>query len=64
MGFLIDRETESVLREGLTEATGETLDLRRGGIRTAIATMRKSATPRVLVVDLSGEEQPLTALNE
>jgi pilus assembly protein CpaE len=64
IAFLVDRETESVLREGLTEATGETLDLRRGGIRMAIATMRKSATPRVLVVDLSGEEQPLTALNE
>jgi len=64
IGFLTDRESEEALREGLSEATSETLDLRRGGIRAAIATMQKSATPRVLVVDITGEEQPLSALGE
>jgi len=48
----------------LAEATSETLDIRRGGIRAAIATMQKFATPRVLVVDITGEEQPLSALAE
>ena len=36
--------------------------MRRGSIRAAIASMRKATTPRVLVVDISGEDQPLTAL--
>jgi pilus assembly protein CpaE len=64
IGFLTDRDTEEALREGLAEATSETLDLRRGGIRGAIATMQKYATPRVLVIDITGEEQPLSALSE
>jgi pilus assembly protein CpaE len=64
IGFITDSKTEDALREGLAEATSETLDLRRGGIRAAIATMQKFATPRVLVIDLTGEEQPLSALSE
>jgi pilus assembly protein CpaE len=64
IGFLTDRDTDEALREGLSEATSETLDLRRGGIRAAIAAMQKYATPRVLVVDITGEEQPLSALSE
>jgi pilus assembly protein CpaE len=64
VAFLTDRESEAALREGLSEATSETLDVRRGGIRVAIGVMQRSATPRVLVVDISGEEQPLSALSE
>ena len=64
IGFLADSKTEEAVREGLADATSETLDLRRGGIRAAIAAMRNSATPRALVIDISGEEQPLSALSE
>ena len=64
IGFLADGKTEEALREGLADATSETLDLRRGGIRAAIAAMRNTATPRALVIDISGEEQPLSALSE
>jgi pilus assembly protein CpaE len=64
IGFTTDQETENAVRGGLAEATSETLDLRRGGVRAAIGAMLKSATPRVLVVDLSGEEQPLSALRD
>ena len=63
-GFVTDGRTEESLREGLAEATSETLDLRRGGVRAAITAMQKSATPRVLIVDISGEDQPLNALSE
>jgi pilus assembly protein CpaE len=63
-GFVTDGRTEETLREGLSEATSETLDLRRGGIRAAITTMQKSATPRVLIVDVSGDDQPLNGLSE
>ena len=52
------------MRDGLTEATTGDLDIRRGGVRAAIAALQKQATPRVLVVDVGGEEQPLTALGD
>jgi pilus assembly protein CpaE len=37
-------------------------DMRRGGIRAAYAAMQKTTSPRILVVDVSGEEQALKAL--
>ncbi len=64
IGFLVDAKTEEAIREGLADATSETLDLRRGGIRAAIVAMQKTATPRVLVIDITGDEQPLSALSE
>ena len=64
IAFVGDIKSEEALREGLSDTTSETLDVRRGGIRLAIATMQKIPTPRVLVVDLTGEDQPLSALSE
>jgi pilus assembly protein CpaE len=54
IGFISDARSEEALREGLSEVTTEQLDLRRGGIRAAVAAMQKLATPKVLVVDVSG----------
>ncbi len=62
IAFLADGPSEIALRDGLADAVVEAFDIRRGGVRAAIAAMQKSATPRVLIVDVSGEEQPLTAL--
>ncbi len=62
LGFVTDADTEAALRAGLADAALGTLDLRRSSIQAATATLRKTATPRVLVVDVSGEEQPLSAL--
>lgn len=64
VGFLSDDRSETVIREALAGPGGEPLDLRRGGIRAAIAAMHVQATPRVLIVDVGGEEQPLSALGE
>ena len=61
--FVEDAATETALREGLADS-GVPLDIRRGGIRGAIAALRKSATPRVLIVDVSGVTEPLSALND
>ena len=63
VAYAADAETEAALRDGLSEDTGAALDIRRGGIRGAIAAMRKSATPRSLIIDIGGEAQPLTALS-
>jgi pilus assembly protein CpaE len=62
VGFVADARSEEALRDGLADVTSEQLDLRRGGVRAAITAMQKQATPKVLVVDVSGESQPLTAL--
>jgi pilus assembly protein CpaE len=62
IGFVTDAASEKALREGMGDAMPGGVDVRRGGIRAAIATMRKAITPRVLIVDVSGEDQPLTAL--
>ena len=62
MTFLADAHTEAAVRDGLADLLLETADMRRGGIRTAVTALQKIATPRILVVDVSGEDEPLAAL--
>jgi len=62
IAFVSDSVSEYALREGLADAVPSGFDVRRGGVRAAIAAMQKMATPRAMVVDVSGEEQPLSAL--
>ncbi|MEO8713747.1 MAG: pilus assembly protein [Acetobacteraceae bacterium] len=64
LAFATDAETESVLREALSPDQGDGADVRRGGVEEAARTLRRTASPHVLVVDISGNAQPLTALAE
>lgn len=64
IAFVSDAKSEEALREGLMDLTSDDLDLRRGGVRAAITAMQRQATPRVLIVDVSGEERPLSALGD
>lgn len=64
LAFLADAEAETVLREALAEAMPQGMEVRRGNVRTAIAALARLPTPRTLIVDVSGEEQPLTALGD
>ena len=67
LAFVIDAETEAVLRLGLLAAAQEDMVVQRGDSRSAITAMAKLPSPKVLVVDISGDEQPmssLTALSE
>jgi pilus assembly protein CpaE len=64
IGFITDARSEEALRDGLGEVTVDQLDIRRGGVRAAIAAMQKMATPKVLLVDVTGEDQPLSALGD
>lgn len=63
LAFVEDEATETALRGGLTEIAGG-LQLRRGGVRTATKALEREATPRVLLVDVSGVEDPVAALEE
>lgn len=62
IAFVTDAISERALGDGLADVLPGGVDVRRGGIRAAIASMQKATTPSVLIVDVSGEEQPLTAL--
>ncbi|MEJ0015828.1 MAG: hypothetical protein WDN25_04570 [Acetobacteraceae bacterium] len=64
IAFVTDAASEDAFRDGLADVVAGAVDIRRGGIRAAIASMRKAATPSVLAVDISGEDQPLSALAE
>ena len=63
VAFVADAETENVLRDGLSDTAPRGIEFHRANIRSAIALLREMPTPRVLVVDVSGEERPLTALD-
>jgi len=64
LAFVTDAATESALRDALADATPRGLDVRRADVRGAIAVLRKMASPKTLIIDISGEEQPLTALDD
>jgi pilus assembly protein CpaE len=64
IAFVTDAASERTLCEGLADLLPGGVDVRRGGIRAAIAAMRKGTTPGVLIVDISDEDQPLSALAE
>lgn len=63
VAFVTEAETENVLRDGLSETAPRGIEFHRTNIRGAIATLRGQPTPRVLIVDVSGEERPLTAMD-
>ena len=64
IAFVTDAHSEEAVRTGLADAVNEAIDLRRGGVRVAITTMQKAVTPRLLLIDVSGEEEPLRALGD
>ncbi len=61
IAFVSDAATESALHEGLAEM-GNELEVHRGGIKAALAALQQLQTPRVLIVDVSGEDSPLASL--
>ena len=64
MAFLLDDQSESALRGGLADQLSS-VNIRRGGIRAAVRALKNEASPRVLLVDLSGiEDDPVKALDD
>lgn len=64
IGFATDAQTETMLRDGLSDALQTTPDIRRGDIHHAISVLQRGLTPSTLIVDVSGESQPLAALED
>lgn len=63
IAYVADGQCDAALRDGLADVLAEPIELRRGGIRAAIAAQQKSPNPRVLVVDISAEQEPLRVLH-
>ncbi|WP_428390434.1 AAA family ATPase [Lichenicoccus sp.] len=64
LAFVNDGESEAVLRQGLAEAVPQGLDIRRGDMKDAIAALSKMVTPKALIIDITGEKQPLALLGD
>jgi pilus assembly protein CpaE len=64
IAFVRDQDTETALREGLIEAVPQGFDIHRATVQSAMVALQNMPTPRVLIVDVSGEDQPLSALGE
>lgn len=62
LAFVVDVATEDILRDGLSDAAPHGIEFHRANIRGAIDTLRETPTPRVLIIDVTGEGRPLTAL--
>jgi pilus assembly protein CpaE len=63
IAFITDDTTEAALRGGLVESMGS-VQVRRGGVRAACRALESGASPRVLVVDVTGVEDPVKELDK
>ncbi len=64
VAFTTDANAEAALRKGLSDAVPGELDIRRVRLRDAIAQLSNMPTPSSLLVDVSGESDPLGLLAE
>ena len=64
LAFIADASSEAVLREGLNQAIPGGFEVRRGNVRVALAALSQMPTPRALVIDITGEPQPLGLLGD
>ena len=62
IGFINDHETTEAVRTALTPSFPLGLALHRASFREALHILKNITTPETLLIDLSGEEQPLTAM--
>lgn len=62
IAFVADEASEAAIRGGIGDVIGA--QLRRGTVRTAVKVLEKEGTPRVLIVDISGIEDPFGALDD
>ena len=64
MVYVQDKESEGVLRQCLSDLTVGTVSYVTGGIDTAITDLAHRSSPRLLVVDVTGVEDPAARVGE
>ncbi len=63
LAFLNDAESEHACRQCLAELNLTAAEVRRGSVDDAIAHLAANRSPNTLIVDISGAELPLSAIN-
>jgi len=64
MAFVSDAESERVIRRALPELTAEADSVCRGTVAKAIAYLTEHRSPALLIVDISGQELPLSKIHQ
>ena len=64
MIFVSDHQSEEVLRQAFGDVGVHDAKFTKGTIQTAITALATEATPRLLIVDISGVENPLAHIDE
>jgi pilus assembly protein CpaE len=62
--FVADARSEESIRRLVEEQSIKTAHVRRGGCREAAHYLAQSPAPRMIIVDLSGSEMPLSEMDE
>ncbi len=62
--FVTDQTSEDVLRQALIDVGVNDAEFTRGTVETAIAALAKQASPRLLIVDLTGIQDPFARIDE
>ena len=64
MVYVSDHDSEGVVRQALNDLSIQSPYFGTGGIRGAIAELSKRASPRLLIVDISGTDEPARRVDE
>ena len=59
-----DQESEGVIRQSLSDLGVDDAEFTKGTVETASAALATQASPRLLIVDLSGVDDPLARIDE
>ncbi len=62
--FVRDKATESLLREALGDLQQDETAIRRADLETTRRALQRDAAPSVLILDVSGEADPLRVLDD
>lgn len=62
--FVLDSESETAIREALDNIGVKDIEFKKGTIETAIPALSIGTSPRLLIVDLSGVDDPLERIDE
>ena len=62
--FVQDRDSEGILRQALNNLSVRNAEFTPGNIETAIAALAQQPSPKLLIVDVSGIEDPRSRINE
>jgi pilus assembly protein CpaE len=62
--FVRDRDSEGVIRQCLSDLSVTTFEFRNGGVNEAIAELASRPSPRLLIVDVHGVEDPIGRIRD